>query len=240
MGKQGIGIPMLNIHERLDTLLHVLDYPQKPMVYTKTSQLAELDEMPAGFEATVLIACIDGFNMEDAIIINRKCLDLGMARSTYYRTYKDVEQKLGNHYTEEIKIPDSKKCYGRKRGSYEKLEEDGLIQMGTPVSQDDILIGKISPYISSTDTKFTEKDHSTLNKNTEYGIVDRVLISTNDDGFKIPKVRVRSTRIPEVGDKYSSRHGQKGVIGDIKNPEDLPFSVKDGIVPDIIINPHCS
>ncbi len=143
------------------------------------------------------------FLKEDAIYINRRSLDFGMFRSIFYRTYKDVEQKLGNHYSEEFKKPNRDKCFGMRPGSYEKLGEDGIIGVGEHVSSDDALIGKTSAYVGTEkNNKFSERDHSTINRSNEHGIVDRVLITTNEDGFRFVKVRVRSLRIPTVGDKF--------------------------------------
>lgn len=124
-----------------------------------------------------------------------------------------------------------------KPGSIEKLEEDGIVAVGSTISPDDYIVGKTTPFVSS-DPKFTEKDHSLICKSTERGIIDRVVITTNEDGFKKVEARMRTERKPVLGDKFSSRHGQKGVIGKICPYEDLPFT-KDGITPDIIINPHC-
>jgi len=201
MGKQALGIPTIDFLDRMDTMMHVLCYPQKPITSTKTSRLVGMDDLPAGAEAIVMLACDTGENVEDAIIINRRCLDLGMFRSFFYRTYKDVEQKLGNSYSEEFKKPNREKCHGMRPGNELELGEDGIVDPGTFISGDDYIIGKTSAYVGNN-PQFTEKDHSQLNKNSEHGIVDRVMLTTNEEGFKITKVKVRSVRIPIMGDKY--------------------------------------
>jgi DNA-directed RNA polymerase II subunit RPB2 len=165
-------------------------------------------------------------------------IDRAGYRSTFWRTYIDEEKKLGNFHVEQFEKVDKETCFGTRPGSYEKIDEDGIVQPGERVSADDVLISKTSPMPPQPKSKFTKRDHSLSNRSTERGIVDRSMLSTNADGFKFAKVRVRSMRVPEVGDKFSSRHGQKGTIGMIFPTEDMPFSPTSGMVPDIIINAH--
>lgn len=141
---------------------------------------------------------------------------------------------------EKFCVPDKKTCSGMKFASYDNLDKNGIVKVGSKVGPNDVLIGKISPIISNngldkSNIKF--KDNSTCMRHNESGIVDKIVMTKNQDGYKFCKVRVRSIRIPQIGDKLASRSGQKGTIGMVYKHEDMPFT-KDGITPDIIMNPH--
>ena len=155
--------------------------------------------------------------------------------STYYRTYKEEENK--NQLTGEEDIfckPDTNKILFPKNNNYDKLSDNGFIPENTYVDDNDIIIGKIIP---TKHNIYKYKDTSISMKNNDSGYIDKNYIDTNGNGFKFCKVRIRDAKIPEIGDKFSSRHGQKGTVGMILEQCDMPFT-KDGIVPDIIINPH--
>jgi DNA-directed RNA polymerase II subunit RPB2 len=236
MGKQAVGIPISNFNERYDTFSHILSYPQRPLVETKLMKHLKVNKLPNGINVIVAIACYSGYNQEDSVILNRGSIDRGLFTSTFYRTYKDEEKKNQLSGEEEkFMKPDKEKLLFPKPCNYSKLEETGFIKKDTYVNDNDILIGKVSPIKNNKDYKY--KDSSVCIKRNECGYIDSNIQSTNGDGFKICKTRLRSYRYPEIGDKFSSRHGQKGTVGMILNQEDMPFS-KDGIVPDIIINPH--
>ena len=239
MGKQAMGIYSTNFRERLDTLAHVLNYPQKPLVNTKIMKYLNSDEMPNGMNVIVAIATYSGYNQEDSIILNKSSVDRGLFRSTFYRTYKDEEKKnQADGADEKFCKPDKKNTNGMKPGSYDKLDDCGFIKLNVPVKSNDIIIGKVIPtksQISDNIQKF--RDNSISIRNNEEGVVDYVYQNRNGEGYRFCKVRIRSERIPSIGDKFSSRHGQKGTVGMLYNQENMPFS-KDGIVPDIIINPH--
>ena len=235
MGKQSIGIYSLNYKDRFDTFSHVLYYPQKSIVSTKYMQYFNTNKLPNGINVIVAIASYGGYNQEDSIILNKGSIDRGLFTSTFYRSYKEEEKK--NQLTGEEDIfckPNKDDILFPKNCNYDKLESNGFVKPDTYVDENDIIIGKIMP-IRNDD--FSYKDTSISVKTNENGYVDKNYININGDGFKFTKVRIRSIRVPEIGDKFSSRHGQKGTVGMLYNESDMPFT-KDGIRPDIIINPH--
>ena len=236
MGKQAVGIPTSNFNKRYDTFSHILSSPQRPLVETKMMKYLNVNSLPNGINVIVAIACYGGYNQEDSVLLNRGSIERGLFSSTFYRTYKEEEKKNQLSGEEEkFMKPDKSKLLFPKPCNYDKLEENGFIKKNTPVGDNDILIGKIIPIKNNTDYNY--KDNSVCIRRNESGNIDSNFVSNNGDGYKICKTRIRSFRFPEIGDKFSSRHGQKGTCGMIINPEDMPFT-KNGIVPDIIINPH--
>ena len=240
MGKQAIGIYSTNFNIRMDTLSHLLFYPQKPLVTTQSMEFLKFKELPAGINAIVAIMCYTGYNQEDSIIMNQSSIDRGLFRSAYFRTYIS-EQKFGD---EKFEIPDKKKVV-----KYGKLDKDGIIFPGIKVKGGDIIIGKTGTTkikkIEGDDdndnnniiASKTRKDLSEVIRPKEKGIIESVMLSTSQSGYAIYKVKCRTIRIPQIGDKFASRHGQKGTIGMTYRQEDMPFNI-EGITPDIIINPH--
>lgn len=235
MGKQAIGINTTNIKDRYDTFTHMLHYPQKSIISTKFTKYFNTDKLPNGINVVVAIMTYTGYNQEDSILINRGAIERGLFSSTYYRTYRQEENK--NQLTGEEDIfckPDSNQTLFPKNNNYSKLNDDGFVPENTYVDDNDIIIGKIIPTKHNT---YKYKDTSIIMKNNDDGYIDKNYIDINGNGYKFCKVRIRNIKIPEIGDKFSSRHGQKGTVGMILEQCDMPFS-KDGIVPDIIINPH--
>jgi len=244
MGKQAMGMYALNYRERFDAMSHLLCYPQIPLVSPFVSKFYGSEKMPFGQNIVVAIMTYTGYNQEDSIMINRSFLQRGGFRSIFYRTYKDEEKKNQSSGEEErFHKPDVQLTRQMKNANYEKLGEDGFVPENKYVDNDDILIGKVVPLRIQTGTVIpagTKKyrDVSRTMRNNEIGWVDRIFRNRNGEGYSFAKVRVRQDRIPEIGDKFSSRHGQKGTCGMILNAEDMPQTAS-GVVPDIIINPHC-
>ena len=232
MGKQAMGMFATDHNERFDTFSHNLHYPQVPLVKTDIYDTMNLNEMPNGMNVVVAIMCYSGYNQEDSIIMSQSAIDRGLFRSTFYRTYKE-EQNFSSTVKETIEKPDKKNCNALKFADYSKLENDGVVALGVKVDSGDVLVGKtIENYGIES-----KKDASLTVKHNENGYVDKVMVSTNEQGLTIVKTKLRTLKIPEVGDKFASRAAQKGTIGMTYRQEDMPFTAQ-GIIPDIIVNPH--
>jgi DNA-directed RNA polymerase II subunit RPB2 len=244
MGKQAMGIYSMNYRERFDAMAHVLCYPEVPMVSPYMSKFYGAIDLPQGQNVVVAIMTYSGYNQEDSIMINRGALDRARYRSIFYRTYKDEERKNQSSGEEErFCMPDPLETKHIKKADYSKLGEDGFVPKNTYVTPDDILIGKVVPLRVPTGAVLpkgvrTQRDVSKMPRNNESGYVDKIYKNRNGEGYNFVKIRMRQDRIPEIGDKFASRHAQKGTTGMILNPEDMPQTAS-GIIPDIIINPHC-
>jgi DNA-directed RNA polymerase II subunit RPB2 len=240
MGKQSIGLFALNYQQRMDTLAYVLNNLEKPLVNTKFAKYINNNELPSGVNAMVAIGCYTGYNMEDSVILNQGAVDRGLFRATFYRTYKDDEKKIQSSGREEkFAKPNVKYTRGTKPGNYNKLDERGIIRKDEYVTSDDIIIGKVLPLKNKFDDNGHQlyKDCSTSLRSNETGFVDKVYSGRNAEGFRFAKIRMRSDRVPIIGDKFASRCAQKGTVGMIYPQEQMPFNA-DGISPDLIMNPH--
>ncbi|HIK00754.1 TPA: DNA-directed RNA polymerase subunit B [archaeon] len=243
MSKQGCGLYVSNYGLRTDTQRHLLHYPQKPIARTYASDLIDFDNRPSGQNFVVAIISRGGYNMQDAIILNKAAIERGLGRSTFFRSYKAEERKYPGGQLDTIETPEKDVRGYLSEHSYRYLDEDGVISSECQVGEDDVLIGKTSPprFLEVMEefgmTVKNRRESSVIIRVGEGGVVDKVLISETLDGDKLVKVKVRDQRIPELGDKFASRHGQKGVIGIIVPQEDAPFTAQ-GITPDLIINPH--
>ena len=243
MVKQALGIYALNIPIRVDTDISIIHYSQFPIVKTQMYELLNYETHPTGQNIIVAVMPFEGYNMEDAIVINKASIERGLFRGTHYKPYNCEELKYPGGQQDFISIPDKEIKGYRTESVYKFLEEDGIIYPEVPVGAGDVLVGKISPprFLSSLEelrvSSEAQRETSTVLKHGERGIVDSVIISENEDGNKFIKIKIRDKRNPEIGDKFSSRHGQKGVIGLIVPEEDMPFT-ENGIVPDIIFSPH--
>lgn len=242
MGKQAIGIYTSNFRNRFDTMGHTLNYGQRPLVKTNMSSILNNDDLPCGINCIVAIATYTGFNQEDSVIMNKSSVDRGLFTSTYYRTYKELNNKNHSNGEEEFFTkPNPDVVKNVKPYNYNKLDSTGFVPENTFVQAGDVIVGKVMP--TKMDNTIQYKDNSATLKNNEIGFIDRngandkYFTNTNGDGYTFAKVRVRSDRTPTIGDKFSSRHGQKGTCGMMYRQEDMPFTA-DGLVPDIIVNPH--
>jgi len=236
MGKQAVGIYMSNFNNRIDTLGHVLHYPQTPLVRTKLSKYTYSDSLPSGINAVVAIATHTGFNQEDSVMINQSAIDRGLLTSTYYKSYR--EQCSKNHSTGEEEIftkPIVETSSKVKAFNYDKLDENGFVPNNTFVDSNDIIVGKVMP--TKIQGALSCRDTSLQLKKNDEGYIDHTYQGINGEGYKFAKIRLRKYRKPVIGDKVASRMAQKGTIGMVYKQQDMPFS-KSGITPDIIMNPH--
>ena len=239
MGKQAMGVYVTNYDNRMDKTAYVLSYPMRPLVDTRIMNLLQLNEIPSGSMVIVAIATHTGYNQEDSILFKKSSIDRGLFQATIYHTEKDEDKKI--HGDEEVRCkPDKSKTKGIKFANYNKVNSKGVIPENTLLEDRDIIISKILPIKENRNDptkviKYT--DESRIFRTNEETYIDRNLIDRNGDGYNFCKVRVRTLRQPTIGDKFSSRHGQKGTIGNIIPDEDMPFT-SSGIKPDIIINPH--
>ncbi|MFP3985309.1 MAG: DNA-directed RNA polymerase subunit B [Candidatus Bathyarchaeia archaeon] len=243
MAKQALGIYATNYINRVDSRSHVLHYPQVPLVKTKPMEIIGYNERPSGQNCLVAVLSFEGYNMEDALIFNKASIERGLCRSTFYRIYEAESRQYLGGLKDRFVIPESGIRGYRGEQYYRLLEPDGIVSLEANSIGGDVLIGRISPPRFLEEYKEFEvkgpsmRDTSVDVRQSEAGTVDAVFITESSEGSKLVKVRVRDQRIPELGDKFASRHGQKGVIGMIIPQEDMPFT-ESGTVPDIIINPH--
>ena len=251
MGKQAIGTTAMNQYERFDGLLYTMVYPQKPMVKTRTLDLINFDKVPGGQNASLCVMSYSGYDIEDAVVLNRGSIDRGFGRCMVIKKSSTVLKKYSNDSRDEARGPAQPEDFPQKENDprYKRqqfLDDDGICNVGEILEPNHVLVNRFSPPSempdgvigSAGDTVAREWKKCSLNyKGTAPSTVDKVLITSNEHDTFIVKVLMRQVRRPEVGDKFSSRHGQKGVCGLIINQEDMPFSDR-GIVPDLIMNPH--
>ena len=250
MGKQAMSMFALSHLTRADTVVHVLNTPQRPLVGTKAAEMMGFNDMPSGLNCIVAIACYTGFNQEDSVILNYSAVQRGLFWATTYKTHSDEEKKQG-YNSEKICIPPIER---RKHdANYGLLDENGIVRLRHPkwidekgkirggdalfVQKGDVIIGKISIQSDKSGNEILSDCSVVIGKGEE-GYIDRIFSTITPNGYKLVKIVIRCLRIPEVGDKFASRAAQKGTVGMVYKQEDMPFT-REGIVPDIIINPHC-
>jgi DNA-directed RNA polymerase II subunit RPB2 len=239
-GKQAMGVYVTNYENRMDKTAYVLNYPTRPLVDTRIMNMIQLNKIPSGTNVIVAIATHTGYNQEDSLLFNKGSLDRGLFMTTIYHTEKDEDKQKING-DEEIRCkPDPTKTKCMKMGNYNKVNNKGVIPENTIVENRDIIIAKVTPIKENRNdhTKVIKfEDQSKIYRTTEETYIDKNYIDRNGEGYTFAKTRLRTVRKPVIGDKFSSRHGQKGTIGNIIPECDMPFTSK-GVKPDIIINPH--
>jgi DNA-directed RNA polymerase subunit B' len=243
MFKQAQGFGAANFNLRTDTEGFLLYYPQKSLVKTKTMDLLGLNKRPINQNFVVAIMPYYGYNILDAVVLNKGAVDRGLGRSSYFRTYESSENRYPGGQIDRFEIPPIDTVGHLGEEAYKNLGEDGLIHLESWVGENNVIIGKTSPprFLEEINefgvVQEKRREASVTIRKGKEGFVDKVFVTEAESGNRMVKVKIRSERIPQLGDKFSSEHGQKGVVGLIVPEEDMPFTA-DGIKPDLILNPH--
>jgi DNA-directed RNA polymerase subunit B len=242
MFKQSLGLSGSNYRIRSDTTVHLLNYLQRPLTQTYQMNFTHFLERPAGQNFVVAVLSYDGYNMEDAIVLNKSSIERGLGRSMILNTYETERKRYMGGQKDEFEIPPPDTRGVRAQSAYSNLDDDGIITPEVPVGSDYVLVGKTSPsrFLEEAEELLAPQkriESSLRVKHGDEGVVDKVILTPSGDNNLMVKIRLRAERIPELGDKFASRHGQKGIIGLISPQENMPFN-EFGIVPDIVVNPH--
>ncbi len=241
--KQAQGLYATNFNLRFESRAYILFYPQAPIVTTAAYEALKLGKHASGQNFVVALSTFYGYNMQDAVVLNKAAVDRGLARSMFYKTYSDEERRYPGGQKDIFKIPPATTEGYLGEHAYSKLSEDGVIEPEMTVEEGDVLIGKVAPprfleeSIGAGGLEEKTRDDSIVMKPGESGVVDDVIFTESPGATRIVKVRVRGIRVPEAGDKFGSRHGQKGVVALVVPHADMPFT-EQGIVPDLMLNPH--
>ncbi len=241
--QQGVGIYSNNYLIRMDNDSMIAIDQQLPIVKTKMYDNESFKSHVFGQNIVVAVVSYLGYNMDDAIIINKSSVDRGLFRAMFFRPYKIEETKYIGGQSDVITVPDKDVIGYRSEDAYKFLDEDGIAFPSAKVESGDVLIGRVSPprFVSSID-KFRlgvqkQVESSVECRTGESGTVDNVFLTSTADGNKYVSIKVRQERIVEIGDKFGSRSGQKGVVGMLLDEEDMPFTYS-GIIPDLIFSPY--
>ena len=229
--KQAVGVYSSAYNTRFDTFGHIHHYPQKSIVTTKYKKYTDVDKLPYGCNCVVAIGSYSGYNQEDAVILNKTSVERGMFNTVYFRSYEDSEELKNNNVTSFGNPKYQPNVQKKNLSKFSKLDENGFVREGEYVTSEDMITGKYTKYPGKTEVSGSSVKFGTSGK------VDKVIIYQNSENLRTCRVRIRKVKIPEIGDKFSSRPGQKGVCGMLIEEKDMPFT-KDGIVPDLIMNPH--
>ncbi|MDO8339507.1 MAG: DNA-directed RNA polymerase subunit B [Candidatus Burarchaeum sp.] len=243
MSKQSLGFYASNYNLRMDSRAHILYYPQEPLVQSEPYRHMNFHRRPAGQNFVVAITSYYGYNMGDAVVMNKNAVDRGLGRSVFFKVHESEERRYPGGQKDKFESPNPTVSGYREEYMYRYLGDDGIVVPESEVQSKDVLVGKTSPprFLEEVSafglTEEKKRENSLVIKSGDEGVVDSVMLTESPSGNKFVKVRVRSIKVPENGDKFASRHGQKGVIGLLVPQEDMPFT-ESGIVPDLIINPH--
>ena len=255
-GKQAIGWYASNFNNRIDTMSFMLHYPQKCIVSTRYIEHMNMNHLPNGENLIVAICTYTGYNQEDSILMNKSSVERGMFNLTYFKNIVEIEEEKKIEKTKNKivfmnplqHLADHGSLHKMKYGNYKKIDENGFPKLNEYIHENDVVIGKCVIRVESSikdsqsifdnsEDKVLYEDMSLIADKTMSGIVDKVFVYKNNDEEQTCKIRFRKVKVPELGDKCCSKHAQKGVIGLLIPSYDMPFT-KDGLVPDIIINPH--
>ena len=259
-GKQAIGWYASNFNNRIDTMAYMLYYPQKCIVNTRYIEHLNLNRLPNGENLIVAICTYMGYNQEDSIMMNQSSVERGMFNLTYFKNLVEIEEEVEDNSYKKKKVrtrfefmnphEHADKITKIKNANFNKLDENGFPKVNEYIHEGDVMIGKCSIkketkkedngrsiFEIDSDDEEVYEDASIVADKTMSGRVDKVFVYKNGKGEKTCKIRFRKVKTPELGDKCCSKHAQKGVIGLLVPAHDMPFT-KDGMVPDIIINPH--
>ncbi|HJM24341.1 MAG TPA: DNA-directed RNA polymerase subunit B [Candidatus Thalassarchaeaceae archaeon] len=250
MVKQSLGVASANFRLRPDTRAHVMHYPQRSIVGTRAMKSTKFDQRPGGQNFVVAIVSHHGYNMQDAVIMNRASVERALGRSAFIRTYNAENKRFPGGQEERIEVPGTglDEIKGLKSwDSYSHLERDGLpvpeVELTSQEGGRGILVGKTSPprFLEESHGAFLQaqerRESSMMVRHGEKGWVDNIFVTESLDSGRLVRITLRTNKVPELGDKFASRHGQKGIIGRLVEQEDMPFT-EDGVIPDLLINPH--
>ncbi|XP_070566303.1 DNA-directed RNA polymerase III subunit RPC2-like [Ptychodera flava] len=241
MGKQAMGTIAYNQRHRIDTLMYLLVYPQAPLVKSKTIDLIQFDKLPAGQNAIVAVMSYSGYDIEDALVLNRASVDRGYGRCIVYRNQKCTLKRYANQTFDKVMGPMVDAATRKPIWRHDILDSDGICAPGERVTSKQVLVNKYMPTVTMTspgDQRQPDyRDVPQVYKSAADSYIEKVMVSSNSEEAFLIKILLRQTRTPEIGDKFSSRHGQKGVCGLIVQQADMPFN-EQGICPDVVMNPH--